>query len=108
MDVGRITLERLGMDLGQEDIALDALLTAVPVRMEGEKLVLLTPKTQEFLTCAADHAKVLNHNYVGTEHLVLAVLAVQGSQGSEFLASRGVTVERFREEMSRCLGRSLC
>jgi ATP-dependent Clp protease ATP-binding subunit ClpC len=103
---GRVTLERLGVDIGQEHVVLDALLAALPVRKENEKLIVLTSKTQAFLTSAAFHAKVLNHNYVGTEHLVLALLTDKGSRASEFLASRGVTVERFREELLRFLKRS--
>jgi hypothetical protein len=53
---------------------------------------------------AIREAKALKHNYLGTEHLVLGLLAV-GGPANAFLHTRGVTAERFRPELLRFLNR---
>jgi ATP-dependent Clp protease ATP-binding subunit ClpC len=45
----------------------------------------------------------LGHNYVGTEHLLLAVAAEQDGTGGRVLRERGVDVDRARAEVIRAL-----
>jgi ATP-dependent Clp protease ATP-binding subunit ClpA len=53
---------------------------------------------------AGDAARTLGHNYMGTEHLLLGLLAGSGGV-ADLLAARGVTVGRVRAEMLEILGR---
>jgi ATP-dependent Clp protease ATP-binding subunit ClpC len=98
---GRVTLARLGVRLKQLMDDLSALVTAVPERSAGEKLT-LSPEVEAMLKQAKAQAQALGHNYVGTEHFVLALLA-GGGPAADFLKARGITVERFREEVLRFL-----
>ena len=45
----------------------------------------------------------LGHNYVGTEHLLLALVAEQDGIGGRVLREHGVDVDRARAEVIRAL-----
>jgi ATP-dependent Clp protease ATP-binding subunit ClpC len=66
-----------------------------------------SPDFQEFLNHLTDNAlgsikhadaiaRSFGSAYVGTEHLLLGVLAQQGSMGAKILADAGVTLDRAR------------
>jgi ATP-dependent Clp protease ATP-binding subunit ClpC len=102
LGVARETLKRLGVDLLAESGELAAALALIPPRGEGRD-VARNPITQQMLRGALGAARALGHNYVGTEHLVLALL-MPGATVASFLRSRGISEERFREEVLRILG----
>jgi ATP-dependent Clp protease ATP-binding subunit ClpA len=54
---------------------------------------------------AQEEARQLDHNYIGTEHILLGLLAEPGSVGGSVLASFGITSEIGREEVVRRVGR---
>ncbi len=77
---------------------------AIPKRSETDK-VSLSLEIEQIVNQAKVQAKALGHNYVGTEHLVLAHLGASDSAAAEFLKMRGVTIERFQEEVVKlCRG----
>jgi len=97
---GRVTLERLGVDFVNDEEDILALVTALPERSVTEKLS-VSSELEKMLRQAKARARTLGHDYVGTEHLVLALLAASVSPAAEFLKSRGVTTERFQEALRR-------
>jgi ATP-dependent Clp protease ATP-binding subunit ClpC len=104
---GRIALQGLGVDLAQERSALESALEPALAAMsavETGKEVARSARTQDLLRQAREQATALHHNYVGTEHLLLALLAVGSNAASELLLRGGVTVEGFRDELLRLLG----
>jgi len=54
----------------------------------------LAPETQAVFTQAEVEARTLEHNYIGTEHLLLALLAGPENIGTQVLHTFGVTAER--------------
>ncbi|MFL5735525.1 MAG: Clp protease N-terminal domain-containing protein, partial [Chloroflexia bacterium] len=56
----------------------------------------LSPGAQLVIQLALDEARRLNHNYVGTHHLLLGVVAEGESPAADFLASHGAQVETVR------------
>jgi ATP-dependent Clp protease ATP-binding subunit ClpC len=48
----------------------------------------------------------LNHNYVGTEHLLLGLLREQEGVAAQVLTRLGLTLEEVRQELRIMLGRS--
>jgi hypothetical protein len=56
------------------------------------------------VTFAQREAKELGHNWVGTEHLLLGVLGVEGSIGAQALADFEVTLDDVREDVSQIIG----
>ena len=65
----------------------------------------LSKQSQEVMTLAADEARKLNHDFVGTEHLLLGLL-IEGSWASAGAIERlGATVETLRSEIEKLVQR---
>jgi ATP-dependent Clp protease ATP-binding subunit ClpC len=52
-----------------------------------------------------EEARLLNHNYIGTEHILLGLLGEPESIGAQVLASFGLTLDGVREEVVGKIGR---
>lgn len=64
----------------------------------------MTPKAKKAIEKAMEEARTLNHKYIGTEHLLLGVIADSESVVVHVLASLGIAPERVREETLSILG----
>ncbi len=64
-----------------------------------------TEGAQRALRSAQEHARALGHNYVGTEHLLLGILAVTDSPGAKTLYSMNIDSKRVVEQIERMVGR---
>ncbi|MBS3984279.1 MAG: ATP-dependent Clp protease ATP-binding subunit [Selenomonadales bacterium] len=64
----------------------------------------LTPGAQQVIATAEEYARKLGHTLIGTEHLLLGVVAtLTGDSGSE-LANLGLTIERVQTEVEGIVG----
>jgi hypothetical protein len=63
----------------------------------------LTPRARRVLDLTRSESLRLGHNYVGTEHLLLAIAAEQDGSGGRVLREHGVGVDRARAEVIRAL-----
>lgn len=63
-----------------------------------------TPRAQQVLQLARREAERLNHGYVGTEHLLLGLIALGQGVAVEVLRKMGVDLERARREVERLVG----
>jgi ATP-dependent Clp protease ATP-binding subunit ClpC len=50
---------------------------------------------------ALEEARMLNHSYVGSEHILLGLLRESEALAAQALASAGITIERVREHVVR-------
>jgi ATP-dependent Clp protease ATP-binding subunit ClpA len=66
-----------------------------------------TPRTKKAIEFAVEEARNLNHNYVGTEHLLLGLLREQDGVAAQVLISLGVTLDGVREETLKLLGHNI-
>lgn len=57
-----------------------------------------TKETKEVIAKAIEEARRFNHKYIGTEHLVLALLGQTDALPSKVLREQGVQVDRLREK----------
>lgn len=57
-----------------------------------------TKETKEVMALAIEEARRFNHRYIGTEHLVLALLAQTDGVPSKVLREQGVQLDRLREK----------
>lgn len=64
----------------------------------------LTPRTKRILQLAAIEARDMGHNYIGTEHLLMAILRDGDSVGVRVLVSLGLDVSRVYHEIIDSLG----
>jgi ATP-dependent Clp protease ATP-binding subunit ClpC len=66
-----------------------------------------TSRAKKVLELAMSEADGLHHSYVGTEHVLLGLLAEGKGIAAEVLGSFGVTLEKARVEVLRILGTEL-
>jgi ATP-dependent Clp protease ATP-binding subunit ClpC len=60
----------------------------------------LTPNAKKVIEYAIEEARSLNHNHVGTEHLLLGFLRVEDGVASIVLRERGLTLAGLRAEIA--------
>jgi len=63
-----------------------------------------TSRAKKVLELAMGEARMLHHSYVGTEHLLLGILAEQKGIGAQVVNEAGVTLDEARAETLRLLG----
>jgi ATP-dependent Clp protease ATP-binding subunit ClpC len=66
-----------------------------------------TPRALQVINFAVDEARNLNHNYVGTEHLLLGLLREREGVAAQVLMNLGLKLEDVREEVLNLLGHKL-
>lgn len=87
------------------------------IRLEVEKVVQsgdttstgklpLTPRTQKMVAKANEWSAKLNHNYTGTEHVLLGLIDVDEGVASQILVGMGVTAEKVRAGVLELLGKN--
>src|SRR5947207_14893257 len=62
---------------------------------------ILTAEARAVMTRAEQEARSLNHHYVGTEHILLALLHDESGAAARILKSFDVTAEKVRQEIER-------
>ena len=65
----------------------------------------LAPETQQVLEYAIEEARRLSHHYIGTEHILLGLVRVEGT-GMEVLRRLGITGDQVRRQTRRVLNES--
>jgi ATP-dependent Clp protease ATP-binding subunit ClpA len=65
----------------------------------------LSPGAKRALELAADEARRMKHNYIGTEHMLLALIREKDRLAAEVLRNLGLNLEKVREQIMAYLGR---
>ena len=63
-----------------------------------------TSRAKKVLELSMAEARLFNHTYVGTEHLLLGILAEQKGIGAQVLNELGITLDKARAETRAILG----
>src|SRR6056297_145470 len=63
-----------------------------------------TPRAQQVLQLARKEAANFNHGYVGTEHLLLGLVALGQGVAVNVLKKMGVKLESIRREVEKVVG----
>jgi ATP-dependent Clp protease ATP-binding subunit ClpC len=58
-----------------------------------------TEQSRRVVVLAQEEARMLGHNHIGSEHLLLGLLHEQGGTAAEVLASAGITLEAARSQV---------
>src|SRR6266581_449431 len=66
-----------------------------------------TPRAKKVIEYSIEEARNLNHNYVGTEHLLLGLLREQEGVAAQVLMNLGLKLEDVREEVLNLLGHNM-
>src|SRR3989339_729685 len=63
-----------------------------------------TERAQKVILIAQEEAKRLNHDYVGTEHLLLGLVALGEGVAAQVLANLGIDLRKLRNEIEKVVG----
>ena len=98
-------LSNLGVDLDKVRSAVEFIIGRGERTVSGE--IGLTPRAKRVIELAVDEARRLNHNYIGTEHILLGLLREGEGVAAGVLESLGVSLEKVRTETVRLLSQSM-
>jgi ATP-dependent Clp protease ATP-binding subunit ClpC len=63
-----------------------------------------TDRARRVVVLAQDEARMLNHNYIGTEHILLGLIHENEGVGAKALESMGVTLDAVRDQVRDIIG----
>jgi len=101
--VGANVLKNLEVDLRKVRLEVEKLVKSGPDMVTMGKLP-QTPRAKKVIEYAIEEARSLNHNYVGTEHLLLGLLREHDGVAAQVLMNLGLKLEEVREEVLNLLG----
>jgi ATP-dependent Clp protease ATP-binding subunit ClpC len=97
-------LTNLGVQLSDVRRAVEFIIGRGDRIVEGE--IGLTPRAKKVIELAVDEAKLLKHQYIGTEHILLGLVREGGGIAAGVLESMGVKLEQVRAETLKVLDQS--
>src|SRR5579864_603260 len=101
--VGANVLKNLDVDLRKIRNEVEKIVQAGPDMVTMGKLP-QTPRAKKVIEYAIEEARNLNHNYVGTEHLLLGLLREHDGVAAQVLMNLSLKLEEVREEVLNLLG----
>jgi ATP-dependent Clp protease ATP-binding subunit ClpC len=98
-------LRNLRVDLRDIRLEVEKLLAVGPDATKGK--LPLTPRAKRVIEYALAAARELNHNYIGSEHLLLGLLREEEGIAAQVLAHLGATSDKTTTEILSLLGPGL-
>ncbi len=101
--VAASVLQKLGVDLESIRIEVEKLVQPGPqTQVVGD--IPFTPRSKKALELAAEEARALGHNYIGTEHLLLGLVKEGEGMAYRVLLNLGLDLGKLRNEVMELLG----
>lgn len=97
-------LTNLGVQLSDVRKAIEFIIGRGERIITGE--IGLTPRAKKVIELAVDEARMLNHHYIGTEHILLGLVREGNGIAAGVLESMGVKLEQVRAETLKVLASS--
>ena len=101
--VGATVLKNLDVDIKKLRFGVEKLVKSGPDMVTMGKLP-QTPRAKKVIEYAIEEARSLNHNYVGTEHILLGLLRESEGIAAQVLMDLGLKLEDVRQEVLNLLG----
>ncbi len=101
--VGANVLKNLDVDIKKLRLEVEKLVKSGPDMVTMGKLP-HTPRAKKVIEFAIEEARSLNHNYIGTEHLLLGLLRESEGVAAQVLMNLGLKLEEVRQEVLNLLG----
>ncbi|HOQ04289.1 MAG TPA: ATP-dependent Clp protease ATP-binding subunit [Anaerohalosphaeraceae bacterium] len=96
-------LKNMDVDLKKLRLGIEKLVKSGPDMVTMGKLP-QTPRAKKVIEYAIEEARALNHNYVGTEHILLGLLRETEGIAAQVLMNLGLKLEDVRQEVLNLLG----
>jgi len=101
--LGANVLKNLDFDLRKIRLEVEKLVQSGPEMVTMGKLP-QTPRYKKVIEYSMEEARDLNHNYVGTEHILLGLLREQEGVAAQVLTDLGLTPDKVRGHVLHLLG----
>src|SRR4030042_1360459 len=101
--VGATVLKNLDVDIKKLRLEVEKLVKSGPDMVTMGKLP-HTPRAKKVIEFAIEEARSLNHDYIGTEHLLLGLLRETEGIAAQVLMNLGLKLESVRQEVLNLLG----
>lgn len=96
-------LRSMGVDLDQLTSNIEKAITSTGGMMTIGQMLPFTPRAKKVLEIAANEARSMSHKYIGTEHLLLALMKDTESAAANALAAASLEYEKVKDEIGRVL-----
>lgn len=93
-------IEKMGVDLNKIH---DEIVKAVGSGNKGDEILGFTPRTKRVFELSLMEARNLNHNYIGTEHILLGLIQEGEGVAAIVLKRLGLDLEKTRREIMNML-----
>jgi ATP-dependent Clp protease ATP-binding subunit ClpC len=104
--VAATVLQKLGVSLENIRLEIEKLVQPGPAtQIIGD--IPFTPRAKKTLELAAEEARSLGHNYIGTEHLLLGLIREGEGVASQVLLNLSLDLNTVRNEVMELLGSAL-
>ncbi|MFH1269696.1 MAG: ATP-dependent Clp protease ATP-binding subunit [Candidatus Omnitrophota bacterium] len=104
--VAASVLQKMGVSLEKIRLEIEKLVQPGPTtQIIGD--IPFTPRAKKALELAAEEARSLGHNYIGTEHLLLGLIREGEGMASQVLLNLGMDLNTVRAEVMELLGSAL-
>ena len=104
--VAATVLERMGVSLENIRLEIEKLVQPGPATQIIGDLP-FTPRAKKALELAAEEARSLGHNYIGTEHLLLGLIREEEGVASQVLLNLNLDLSTVRNKVMEVLGSEL-
>jgi ATP-dependent Clp protease ATP-binding subunit ClpA len=113
-----MTADVLEAWLADQDVGVPAKRVMVPLRPRAEAASAdpstsqggdhlferFTERARRVMVLAPEHARLLNHNFIGTEHLLLGLIHEGEGVAAKALEQLGISLEAVREKVEETMG----
>jgi ATP-dependent Clp protease ATP-binding subunit ClpC len=93
-------LKNLGIEMDQVQ---QIIVQSIGTGNKPSELLGYTPRTKKVFELSMGEARSLNHNYIGTEHLLLGIIKAGDGIATKILAELGVNLQNVRAEVLKLL-----
>jgi ATP-dependent Clp protease ATP-binding subunit ClpC len=93
----------MGVDVDDLTASIERTVTSAGGMMTVGQMLPFTPRAKKVLEIAATEARSMSHKYIGTEHLLLALMKDAESAAANALGAAGLEYDRVKEEINRVL-----
>jgi ATP-dependent Clp protease ATP-binding subunit ClpC len=96
-------LESMGIGLDAMRVAVEGVIGRGERTLPESEHIPFTPRSKKVLELSLREARELGHNYIGTEHILLALLREGDGVAAQVLVAAGVSLDRARQRVTELL-----
>jgi ATP-dependent Clp protease ATP-binding subunit ClpC len=96
-------LRSMGVDLEILSSNIEKAITSAGGMVTIGQMLPFTPRAKKVLEIAANEARSMSHKYIGTEHLLLALMKDTESAAANALVAAGLEYDKVKDEINKVL-----